>query len=168
MSIAARVREFMDFHGFEYDVLRHPRSRCSEESAHLAHVPVDQVAKSVLLEDDSGFFMAVVPANHRVKLGEMGRLMDRKLRLAMESELTALFDDCAPGAIPPLGLAYGIDTIVDDALVEMDDIYFEAGDHERLIHMRREAFARMMDLVGQTHFVDAPEARPRRMQMTRH
>lgn len=168
MTIAARVREFMDFHGLEYDVLSHPRSHSSEESAHLANVPVDHVAKSVLLEDDSGFFMAVVPANHRVKLGEMGRLMDRKLRLAMEGELTALFDDCAPGAIPPLGLAYGIDTIVDDCLVEMDDIYFEAGDHEQLIHMRGENFARMMDLVSQTHFLGSPDARPWRMQMTRH
>ena len=168
MTIAARVREFMDFHGLEYEVVRHPQSHSSAESAHLAHVPLERVAKSVVLEDDSGFFMAVVPADHRVKLGEMGRLMDRKLRLAMENQLTALFDDCALGAIPPLGLAYGIDTIVDDGLVEMDEVYFEAGDHQRLIHMRREAFARMMDLVGQTHFSDSPDGRPRRMKMTRH
>ena len=120
------------------------------------------------LEDDSGFFMAVVPANHRVKLGEMGRLMDRKLRLAMENQLSALFDDCALGAIPPLGLAYGIDTIVDDGLAEMDEVYFEARDHERLIHMRREAFARMMISSARLTSAILPNGRPRRMKMTRH
>lgn len=168
MTMATRVREFMDFHGLEYELVPHPRSHSSAESAHLAHVPVDHLAKSVVLEDESGYFMAVVPANHRVKLGELGRLMNRKLRLAMENELQNLFDDCAPGAIPPIGLAYGIDTIIDDSLAEMDDVYFEAGDHEQLVHMHRKGFAHMMDLVGQTHFSDSPDARPTRMSMTRH
>ena len=48
MTIAARVREFMDFHGLEYEVVRHPQSHSSAESAHLAHVPLEQLAKSVV------------------------------------------------------------------------------------------------------------------------
>jgi Ala-tRNA(Pro) deacylase len=48
------------------------------------------------------------------------------------------------GAIPPIGLLYDIDTIVDDALLEQPEVYFEAGDHEQLIHMRSEDFRKLL------------------------
>jgi Ala-tRNA(Pro) deacylase len=48
------------------------------------------------------------------------------------------------GAIPPLGQAYGIEVVVDDSLGENSDIYFEAGDHTSLIHMRSKDFKDLM------------------------
>ena len=44
----------------------------------------------------------------------------------------ALFKDCEFGAVPPLGLAYGMSTVIDDCLSEQPEIYFEAGDHDRI------------------------------------
>jgi Ala-tRNA(Pro) deacylase len=35
-------------------------------------------------------------------------------------------------------------TIYDDDLLEQGDLYFEAGDHERLVHVTREQFQRLM------------------------
>src|SRR2546428_5555970 len=80
-----------------------------------------------MLEDDKGFLMAVVPASHKVDLGVLHRQLNRELGLATDRELVELFKDCEPGALPPLGLAYGIDTILDESLVDAPDIYFEAG-----------------------------------------
>jgi Ala-tRNA(Pro) deacylase len=64
--------------------------------------------------------------------------------LAIESEVGELFRDCDPGAIPAIGAAYRVDTIVDDALLQQPHVYFEAGDHEALVHMTGQAFAAMM------------------------
>ena len=33
--------------------------------------------------------------------------------------------DCEPGAVPPLGAAYGLDVVVDDSLTDHSDVYFE-------------------------------------------
>jgi Ala-tRNA(Pro) deacylase len=55
-----------------------------------------------------------------------------------------LFADCELGAIPPMGRAYGMETIVDDSLAEQPDVYFEAGDHVSLIHVNAMAFQRLM------------------------
>ena len=55
-----------------------------------------------------------------------------------------MFPDCELGAIPPVGMLYDIDTVVDDSLLEQPDIYFEAGDHEHMIHMKRKAFGLLM------------------------
>ena len=58
---------------------------------------------SVMLEDDKGYLMAVVPASHKADLGAMHRQLNRELGLATDRELVELFKDCEPGALPPLG-----------------------------------------------------------------
>jgi Ala-tRNA(Pro) deacylase len=79
-----------------------------------------------------------------VDLGAVHRQLDRELGLATDRELVELFKDCEPGAWPPLGPAYGIDTILDQSLVEATDIYFEAGDHRALVHLSGGDFIKLM------------------------
>jgi Ala-tRNA(Pro) deacylase len=144
MSIAARVSEYLAEQDADYEIIDHPHSATSMESAQLAHVSGDRIAKSVVLSDDRGYLLAVLPASYRVDLGEIHRQTNRNLGLVTEYELDALFDDCEPGAVPPLGNVYNIDTVVDEHLAEQSDIYFEAGDHERLIHVSAETFENLL------------------------
>ena len=97
-----------------------------------------------MLEDSQGYLMAVLPATHKVGLGAVRRHLNRMLGLAPGQELAGLFKDCEPGAIPPLGEAYGIETIVDESLIGSQDIYFEAGDHLALVHVTGNDFLRLM------------------------
>ncbi|HEX6136947.1 MAG TPA: YbaK/EbsC family protein [Casimicrobiaceae bacterium] len=152
MATASRVEEYMMRHGVRYDVLMHPHSHSSMETAELAHVPGDRLAKSVILEDDEGFVMAVLSSTHHVKLGKLSRELNRNLRLATENELSTLFADCERGAVPPIGLAYGMTTIIDDGLAEQPEIYCEAGDHETLLHMNRDAFMALMEHADHARF----------------
>jgi Ala-tRNA(Pro) deacylase len=152
MATAATVENYMAQRGIRYDVMTHPHSHSSMETAELAHVPGDRLAKSVILEDEDGYVMAVLPSTHHVRLGKLGRELNRRLRLATEEQLAALFGDCEKGAIPPVGLAYGMTTIVDESLAEQPDIWFEAGDHEKLIHMNREAFTALMEHASRARF----------------
>jgi Ala-tRNA(Pro) deacylase len=140
MAIATTVSNCLAEHDVPYDVLTHPHTHSSGESAEAAHVPGTRLAKSVILEDDQGYLMVVVPSNRQVNLGELHRQLNRNLGLATESELGSLFRDCEIGALPAVGPAYGLETLVDDALAEQSDIYFEAGDHEQLIHVSAETF----------------------------
>lgn len=144
MAIAAKVQDYMSEHGVRYDVLTHPHSHNSMETAQLARVPGGSLAKSVVLEDEDGFVMAVLPSTQHVQLGSLSRAMNCSLRLAPEEALAALFADCEPGAVPPLGEAYGMRTVVDDSLADQPEIYFEAGDHEKLIQMSCDDFMAMM------------------------
>ena len=140
MTIAYRISEYLTEQDADYEILDHPHSSTSMETAQLSHVPGDRIAKTVVLEDDRGYVLAVLPASCRVDLGELHRQTNRNLGLASEYELGALFDDCEPGAVPPFGGIYDLDTIVDESLSEQSDVYFEAGDHERLIRVSAETF----------------------------
>jgi Ala-tRNA(Pro) deacylase len=144
MSIANRISRYLAEQEADFDILGHPHSSTSMETAQVAHVSGDRIAKSVLLGDDRGYLLAVIPASCRVDLGELHRQTSRNLGLVTEYELGALFDDCEPGAVPPFGNVYDIDTIVDESLVEQSDIYFEAGDHESLVHVSAETFENLL------------------------
>ncbi|HEU4649962.1 MAG TPA: YbaK/EbsC family protein, partial [Croceibacterium sp.] len=134
MSIPERLSNYLDQRGVRYEVCTHEHSRSSAETARAAHVPPHQLAKSVIVEDDAGCLMAVVPADRDVLLGPLSRLLERKhLRLADESRIAALFSDCDRGAVPALGMPWGIETVVDDELEANEVVYFEAGDHERVL-----------------------------------
>ena len=152
MSMAETLTKHLHAQDISYDLLHHPHTVTSMEAAHAAHIPGDWLAKTVLLEDDDGYVMAVLPATHLIDLGELHRHFHRRLGLATESEIANVFTDCEPGAIPPIGFAYGIDTIVDDSLAEQAEVYFEAGDHEQLVHVSGEVFANLLGAVEYARF----------------
>lgn len=146
MSIPHTVRMFLDDQHIPYDLVTHESTATSLRSAEQAHIRADRLAKAVLLEDDlehSHYLMAVLPASRRLKLPEVALAAGRRVHLASEEDAAGLFEDCAAGAIPPIGAAYGIETLVDDSMLELPEMYFEAGDHEHLVHMKAQDFAKL-------------------------
>jgi Ala-tRNA(Pro) deacylase len=145
MSIPPKLTAYLDHHGARYEVRAHRLSRCSAETARTANIPPGQLAKSVILEDDAGCVMAVIPADRTVMLGRLGQMLGRSnLRLADEGRISRMFRECELGAVPPVGMAWGIETIVDDALETTETVYLEGGDHERLLRMSQEQFHDLM------------------------
>ncbi|HEX2011826.1 MAG TPA: YbaK/EbsC family protein [Roseateles sp.] len=155
MSIPSRLTRYLRQQDARYDSDLHRPSRSSAETARQAHVSPHQLAKSVILEDDTGhMLMAVLPADAQVELPALAELLGRRsLRLCEEAQVARLFGDCCPGAVPALGMAWGVETAVDDALVDGNAvIYMEAGDHERLLRMSREQFSALMRPARHGHF----------------
>jgi Ala-tRNA(Pro) deacylase len=136
MAMATTIKEFLAVRGTKYELVPHTHTHSSQYSAEAAHVPGDKVAKSVVLRDaDDGYLMAVLPATCQVELSILARQLNRRLALVDEAELADLFRDCELGAVPAVGAAYGIRTVVDVRLLEQPDIFFEAGDHQELVHL---------------------------------
>ena len=144
MSIAKKLAEHLAKCQVSYDLIQHPRTYSSTRTAEAAHVTGDSLAKTVVLHDERGHLLAIVPSTHRVEIEALQRLLDRRLNLATEDEITTLFSDCALGAVPPVGAAYGLDVVLDDSLASESEIYFEAGDHQNLVHMSGKDFAGLM------------------------
>lgn len=136
MAIAKRLERFLEASGLPYEVRSHPRSVHSAQTARRSGVPLASLAKPVLLSDEYGYVLAVVPAARRVDLARLGAQLHRRLELATEAEIDGLFRDCEPGALPALGQPWEIPTVYDDALVGLRDVYFEAGGHGEVVRMR--------------------------------
>jgi Ala-tRNA(Pro) deacylase len=93
--------------------------------------------------------MAIVPACRRIDLERLRHCLGRDVELATEPELHAVFADCERGALPAVGSAYRIPSVYDESLSGLSDVYFEAGDHEDVVHMDGAAFEEL--LAGAEH-----------------
>lgn len=144
MGMAGTLRDYLDRQAVGYELLRHSKTQTSSETAETAHVSGDRLAKPVVIEDADRYFVVVIPASQRVDFTALHRAFGRQVGLATEPEVDTLFRDCAPGAVPAVAQAYGLEVAVDDALLELDDVYFEAGDHCELVRVSGDAFRALM------------------------
>lgn len=151
MGVATTLQDYLESRKMAYDILQHSHTNSALRTAESAHIPGNQLAKPILLGDDSSYLLAVIPATHRLELDRLNQVMARSLEVIEEDEIATTFADCAIGAIPVLGEAYGVDTVVDADLSHESDIYFDSGDHEHLIHMRGDDFRALMEHVPRVH-----------------
>jgi Ala-tRNA(Pro) deacylase len=152
MSAAPELARYLSSRGISYSLVPHERTGSSMTTAQECHVSGDRLAKAVVLLDDKGYFVAVLPASHHLHFAKLERQGHWPVRMATEDEISRLFPDCDIGAVPPLGAAYGLETIVDDCLSELPDVYFEGGDHATLVHVSGQAFDRLMAEAPHAHF----------------
>ena len=102
-------------------------------------------AKSVIVKIDGKMCILVEPANYKVDLKKLQRLLGaRSVELAHEYEFEDNFPGCETGAIPPIGELFDVDVYVDDVIRYQDEIAFNAGNHSELVKMRYSDFEKLV------------------------
>lgn len=144
MTIAKTVENYLRQNDVAYSILEHPPTISSKQTAEAVHLAPGQVAKAVVLWDERGYVMAVVPGDRYVDVHKLSKKLGRHLELLDESRIGSVFKDCEAGAIPPIGPAYNMETIIDESLVGQEEIYFVGGDHDRLIGVDGEDFLHLL------------------------
>lgn len=153
MTIPTRLHQYFVDHHIDYQTVQHFHSNSSIGSAISANVPLNNIAKAVLLEDHQGRnVMAVLPASNKISLSALNDEMQASYRLIKEQDVYQMFNDCENGAIPPVGDAYNMNVVCEQQLDELDIVYIEAGDHETLIRLDRASYNRMMCQSKHLHF----------------
>ena len=152
MTMSATLKSYIEGRGVAYEIIDHPVTGSSHETAEAAHVDEGHIAKAVILYDQGGTVMAVVPGSAWVKLSAVNEQLDRELALAEENVAAGHFPDCDPGAIPPLGPAYGMQTLMDEALTSLAHVFFESGDHRTLVKVDGAGFLELLSGVRRGHF----------------
>lgn len=145
MAIAHTIEQYLMQHKAAYELLVHPHTGPAYPCLSAAHAPEERVAKAVLLEDEWGLLVALLPSNRNLDLSALNRGLQRNLAWSTEARTTAVFADCASGVTPVLGPAYGIETVLDESLSAQPDVYFDAGDGQELIHLSRDQFLALLN-----------------------
>jgi Ala-tRNA(Pro) deacylase len=152
MTTAALLRDYLAERGCIYDVVAHAPTHTSARTADASHVPAERLAKAVVLKDEAGYLVAVLPASHHIELGALENRLERSFAFATEDEIERLFPDCERGAVPPIAAPYGLKMIVDDSIVDQPEVYFEAGDHATIVHMAGGQFASLVAAAAHGRF----------------
>ena len=140
-----KLKEFLDSHNIKYVTIRHSRAFTAQETAATAHVPVKELAKTVMVKINGKMAMAVLPASSKVDFDLLKKVMGSgKVEIASEKEFKDLFPDCEIGAMPPFGNLYGMEVFVTNSLTEDREIAFNAGSHRELVKLAYKDFERLV------------------------
>lgn len=139
------LKKFLDEEDVKYVTIRHSPAFTAQEIAASAHVPGQELAKTVIVSLDGELAMVVLPATDQVDLERLQNVSGSdRVELASEGEFEDRFPDCETGAMPPFGNLYDMDVYVAEHLAEDDEIAFNAGTHTELIRMSFDDFRRLV------------------------
>jgi Ala-tRNA(Pro) deacylase len=139
------LKKYLDEQGVKYVTIRHSPAYTAQEIAASAHIPGQNVAKTVMVKLDGRLAMVVLPAADRVIFDLLAQATGaRRAELAREPEFADLFPECERGAMPPFGHLAKLDVYVADDLAEDEDIAFNACSFTELIKMAYADFTRLV------------------------
>jgi len=141
-----KLRQFLDENLVKYIVITHSKAYTSQGVAASAHIPGNELAKTVMLKKDGELCMAVLPASKQVSLAAFASLTNSAgVSLASERDFKDHFPDCEIGAMPPFGNLYGLRVYADPLLTRDKEIAFNAGSHRELIQLAYSDFERFVN-----------------------
>lgn len=153
MTISTTLRKYLDQQQIEFELIPHPHTSSSLDTAQQAHVSGNNLAKAVIVKGDDSYSMVVIPSAEHVDFAVLREQFGQGMELATESELGELFADCETGAVPPIGDAWGMDAYLDYCFkADQEEVYFEAGDHEALVRVTGEQFHRLLGNAKRGYF----------------
>ncbi len=125
------VADYLEEQGVGYEVVEHRTTYTASAEARAAGVPTQDVAKTVVLRDEEGYRLAVLPASERLDLEKARELFGagKALRLATEQEMGRDFAGFEVGALPPLGPMLPAPEVLDRRLLDHERILVSGGDH---------------------------------------
>ena len=145
---AAALTTLLDAEGIAYELLPHDHTERAAEEAAALGVPAESVAKTLVLAVPDGYVRAVLPANDRLDLQKVREIIgvsSKKVHLASEDDLQRDFPEFELGAVPPVG-GRRDPVLVDRTIPSLEEIVFEAGDHNESVRLRAEDLHRLADV----------------------
>lgn len=134
--------EWLTRQGVDHQIHEHRLTFTARETARAEGIELRAFAKVVGIEGDDGRkALVVLDASDRLGLSKAAAgLGVRHVRLLREDELAALAPGCEAGAIPAVGLLFGLPLYADLAVREDPEITFNAGSHRFSVHVDRAAW----------------------------
>jgi Ala-tRNA(Pro) deacylase len=128
------VAAFLDARGLGHAVVEHAQTFTAHADAHIAAVAPEHTAKAVMVRDDAGYVMAIVPASELLDIRKLRHLTHRpRLRLATEGELAGAFPQFELGALPPFGELFDCPEYIDRRLLATPRVLCNGGDHRHSV-----------------------------------
>src|SRR6476660_2975355 len=81
MAIAPTFQKYLASKNVRYDIIAHEPTKSSMRTAEACRISGDRMAKALVLRDEYGYVLAILPASHHI------RLDDLRTQLGLDVEL---------------------------------------------------------------------------------
>lgn len=131
------IKGMLDNSNIPYTELEHEAMFISAQEEQMTGLSESQGAKSISVKTKEGAFaLMVMPGNKRLDTRQAKKVLGtNSIKFATQEEVKTVLG-CDIGACYPFGSIAGIETIVDQSLLENDTIVFNPGLHTRSILLK--------------------------------
>jgi Ala-tRNA(Pro) deacylase len=127
----------------EFRLSHHDPVTTSAEAAAVRGAELRSGAKAMLVKGKAGLVLAVLAADRKVDWKLLAPLVGGKgARFANDGELLAA-TGLSKGAVPPLGRLFGLRTVYDESLLDVETVNFNAGTRTESVSMSRDDLIRI-------------------------
>jgi len=142
-AVHAELIALLTAEAADFQLLHHEPVTTSAEAASTRGTELRSGAKAMLVKAKSGFVLLVLAGDRRVDWKLLAPLVGGKgARFATDEELHAT-TGLTKGAVPPFGRLFGLRTIYDASLLEVDSVNFNAGTKTDSVTMVRADLIRI-------------------------
>jgi prolyl-tRNA editing enzyme YbaK/EbsC (Cys-tRNA(Pro) deacylase) len=131
---AQKVQDALAERGFDLEVVELPDStRTAEEAARAVGCRVEQIVKSLVFVTRPGgrAVLVVASGGHRVDVAKLAAVVGEQVDRP-DADFVREQTGFAIGGVPPIGHARPLVTVVDEALLRLDELWDAAG-HPRAV-----------------------------------
>ena len=141
--VHAKLVALLRAEGAEFRITCHEPVTTSAEAAAVRGAELRSGAKAMLVKAKTEFALVVLTADRKVDWKLLAPLVGGKgARFANDDELREA-TGLSKGAVPPFGRLFGLRTIYDNSLLEVETVNFNAGTHTDSIEMSRAEMVRI-------------------------
>jgi Ala-tRNA(Pro) deacylase len=160
----AGLLDWLKEHDVGYELHEHPQAFTALGTAQAEGVDPRTFAKVVgVTTDDGRRVLLVLDATDHVDLRKAAEALSaREARLLSEADLVAIAPECEAGALPAVGVLYGLPVYADHAVRRDEAISFNAGSHRFSVRVDRSAWER----AAEVRYADLAQATDRRPAWT--
>ena len=142
-TVHAKLVALLRGEGADFRLTHHDPVTTSAEAAAVRGAELRSGAKAMLVKGRTGLVLAVLAGDRKVDWKLLAPLVGGKgARFANDDELLAA-TGLSKGAVPPVGAIFGLRTIYDESLLDVETVNFNAGTHTNSISMRRDDLIRI-------------------------
>jgi len=157
-----RLLELLVTEGVDYKLYDHQPVYTSEQAAKVRGVELKTGVKAMVLkkfsigEDETletkvslggPYFLADLAADRRLDFKKLERLLDspvKKLEFAKKEEVIAV-TGCEAGSVHPIGRLFGLDTYLDESVLENEFVNFNIGLLTKSVRIKKDDLVRILE-----------------------
>ena len=140
---------WLDDKRIDYEIHEHQRALTALATARAEGVDPKTFEKVIWVRTSEGRdALIVLDAEDHLDMRKARELLkSRKVTLVDEDEIERLAPECDPGAMPAVGILFGLPTYADLAVGGESEISFNAGSHSHAVRVDRSAWERELGVV---------------------
>lgn len=140
---AVFIREFLCDQGVLCESIFHEPVLTLEKLAQQLFIPLDQIARSYLLQDSEGFAIVILPLGCGIDFKALQEQTGRQFEMAWPEDYAAVFPRMVSAFLPPLSELYAMPAYIDEGLTRYPELFIPDGSGQGLMKFQQDDFMRL-------------------------